>query len=290
MEHFTLMQKDLIKPLIDIIPDKLWVYYPPVLLSNDSIFIDRIEDSTILLVKENNNWNLIIQPLGKCINGTLEKIFDYLKEQNGNNEGLIYNCTTSFVNNLDPEKYSIKVECGDYIYNKEEQMGLCGKKFSEIRNHINYFKHHYKYTITAYTSDDYEECYGLFNGWKAKKEANIPVKDEYMAQLFQNLCLFPDMFGIVVRVDGKLAGFSLGGILLSNEAICIIRKTDYQYKGLSEFIDHEFYKWVPENVTFVNDGDDLESESLRKYKMKWFPSELRKYHTVQQNGIIGCIS
>ncbi|MCL7414517.1 MAG: phosphatidylglycerol lysyltransferase domain-containing protein [ANME-2 cluster archaeon] len=244
--------------------------------------LDTIDNSTILLSKEEGNWNLFVQPLGDSSNGTLEKTFNYPRELNGNNEGAFYNCTASFVENLDPDLYSIKEECGDYIYFKDEQVSLNGKRFNQIRNHINFFKKHYNYTVRPYSTEDYNECFELFNGWKAKKEGNIPIKDEHIAQLFQNLCLFPDMFGITIRVDGKIVGFSLGGLLAQNEAICIIRKTDRQYNGLSEFIDNEFYKYVPENVNLVNDGDDLNSESLRNYKMKWHPAQIRKYYTVQQ--------
>lgn len=282
MRQLTLEEKDVIHPLLQQLSDKLWVHYFPVLLSNHSVFIETKAGSTLLLLKENDNWNLLTQPLGDCSNGTLEKVFDFLTNINGNHEGIIYNCTDSFISQLDPQLYDIKMECGDFIYSREEQLALKGKKFNEIRNHINYFKKHYNYTVQPYSSDDYEECDSLFNGWKAKKEANIPVKDEYVAQLFQNLSMFPDMFGIVVRVDGKLVGFSIGGLLADNEAICIIRKTDYNYKGLSEFIDHEFYKWVPESVQYVNDGDDLNSESLRHYKKKWNPVKYRYYYTVQK--------
>ncbi|MCL7475947.1 MAG: phosphatidylglycerol lysyltransferase domain-containing protein [Methanosarcinales archaeon] len=282
MKQITLNEKDTIQQLLQQLDNKLWVYYFPVILSNELIYMDTIDNSTILLLKEEGNWNLATQPLGDCSNGTLEKIFNYLKELNGTKDGALFNCTESFVENLAPSLYNIKDECGDYIYRKDEQISLNGKRFSEIRNHINYFKKHYNYTVGAYTAEDYNECFELFNGWKAKKEANIPVKDEHIAQLFQNLCLFPDMFGITIRVDGKIAGFSLGGLLAENEAICIIRKTDRQYNGLSEFIDSEFYKCLPENINLVNDGDDLNSESLRTYKMKWHPAQVRKYYTVQQ--------
>jgi hypothetical protein len=268
--------------MLQVLPEKLWVYYYPVLLSNNSVYVDSIEGATVLLLKENSNWDLFIQPLGDYSNGTLETVFNYLRELNGNNNGAILNCTAPFVKNLDPELYDVQSECWDYIYEKHEQLALCGKKFSVIRNHINYFMKHYTYVISAYSPEDYAECDCLFNGWKAKKEANILVKDEHIAQLFQNLCLFPDMFGIVVRVEGRVVGFSIGGLVTPYEAICIIRKTDNQYKGLSEFIDHHFYRCLPETVAVVNDGDDLNSESLRQYKMKWCPVGMRYYYTVQQ--------
>lgn len=268
--------------MLQALPEKLWVYYFPILLSYNSVYVDRIGGATLLLMKENSNWDLFIQPLGDCSSGTLETVFNYLRELNGNNKGAILNCTTTFIKGLDPEQYDLQPDCWDYIYEKHEQITICGKKFSEIRNHINYFMKHYNYTISAYSPEDYEECDRLFNGWKEKKQAHILVKDEHIAQMFQNLCLFPDMFGIVVRVDGRVVGFSIGGLLAPDEAVCIIRKTDYQYKGLSEFIDHHFYRCIPENVVFVNDGDDLNLESLRQYKMKWFPVGFRYYYTVQQ--------
>ncbi|MFU8766495.1 MAG: phosphatidylglycerol lysyltransferase domain-containing protein [Candidatus Methanoperedens sp.] len=281
MRKLTLADMDVIQPLLQPLQDKLWVYYPPVILSNESVYIDRVEGSTILLFKENGNWDIIVQPLGDCSNGTLEEVFGYLVNLNGNNDGAIYNCTASFASNIKKNRFASKVECSDYIYDKEEQLAMCGGRFNEIRNHINYFKKHYNYTVSAYKAEDYEDCDRLFNGWKAKKEANIPVKDEHVAQLFQNLCLFPDMFGMVVRVDKKVVGFSLGGLLSHDEAICIIRKTDYTFKGLSEFVDHEFYKCVPESVRLVNDGDDLDSPSLRQYKSKWNPVGFRQYYTVE---------
>lgn len=282
MKKLTLQEKEIIQPMLQALPERLWVYYFPVLLSNNALYIDCIEGATVLLLKENDIWDLFIQPLGDHSNRTLEAVFDYLRELNGNNNGHIFNCTAHFIKDLDPKLYDIQPDCWDYIYDKNEQMTLCGKKFSEIRNYINYFRKHYNYTVSAYFPEYYEECDRLFNGWKAKKQANILVKDEHIAQLFQNLCLFHDMFGVVVRVDEQLVGFSIGGLLAPGEAICIIRKTNYQYKGLSEFIDHHFYGCVPESVTVVNDGDDLNSESLRQYKMKWGPVGLRYYYTVQQ--------
>lgn len=282
MKKLTLQEKEIVQQMLQSLPEKLWVHYFPVLLSNNSVYMDSIGGATVLLIKENDTWGLFIQPLGDHSSETVEKVFSYLRELNGNDKGIILNCTTPFIKDLDPELYDIQPDCWDYIYDKNEQTSLCGKKFSEIRNHINYFKKHYNYRISAYSPEDYQECDSLFNGWKAKKQANIQVKDEYIAQMFQNLCLFPDMFGIVVRVDNRLVGFSIGGLLAPNEAICIIRKTDYQYKGLSEFIDHHFYRCVPESVAVVNDGDDLNSESLRQYKRKWGPVGLRYYYTVQQ--------
>ena len=281
MKELTLQEKE-IQPMLQVLPEKLWVYYFPVLLSYNSVYVDNIEGTTLLLFKENGNWDLFIQPLGEGSNGTLENVFNHLRELNGNNKGVILNCTAPFVKNLNRELYDIQPDCWDYIYEKREQLNLSGKKFSEIRNHINYFMKHYNYSISAYSPEDYEECDRLFNGWKEKKQADNLVKDEHIAQLFQNLYLFADMFGIVVRVNGRVVGFSIGGLLAPDEAICIIRKTDYKCKGLSEFIDHHFYRCVPESVTFVNDGDDLNSKSLRQYKMKWCPVGVRYYCTVRE--------
>ena len=283
MEKLTLTEKDIIQPMLQLLPEKLWVYYFPVLLSNNSVYVDRIDGVTVLILKENGTWDLLIPPLGNYSNGTLENIFNYLKELNSSTDGAILNCTGSFIQKLDPDRYTFKLDCWDYIYDKKEQLALCGKKFSEIRNHINNFQKNNNYTVSSYSSEDYEECDRLFNGWKDKKQGNGTVMDEHIAQMFQNLCLFPDMFGIVVRVDGKLVGFSIGGLLQPDEAICIIRKTDYRYRGLSEFIDHCFYRHIPERVNLVNDGDDLNSESLKLYKMKWKPVGFRNYYTVKQN-------
>ncbi|MBN2488640.1 MAG: DUF2156 domain-containing protein [Methanosarcinaceae archaeon] len=283
MEKLTLLEKEIIQPMLQLLPEKLWVYYFPVLLSNNSVYIDRIDGATVLLIKENDTWDLLIPPLGNCSNGTFENIFNYLKELNRNCKGAILNCTSSFIEKLDPEQYTVKLDCWDYIYDKKEQLSLGGKKFSEIRNHINYFQKHNNYTVSPYSPEDYDECDHLFNGWRDKKQSNGTVIDEHIAQMFQNLCLFHDMFGIVVRVDGKLVGFSIGGLLQPNEAICIIRKTNFSYRGLSEFIDHCFYRHIPESVNLVNDGDDLNSESLRLYKMKWKPVGFRNYYTVQQS-------
>src|SRR5665648_44787 len=281
MNKLTLEYYNEFKTRIAKVEPKVWSYYFPVHAADTDVYVEYVGDN-LLLLKKNGQWDALLPPLGNVDKASLEQCFECLRELNGHEKGSIYNCKGSEIDLVGHENYLMSVECQDYIYRKAEQLQLAGGRFNPIRNHISYFKKHYNFIVAPYTSDDYEDCVKLFNGWREHRQNNANLSDEHAAELFSNLYLFSDMFGITIKVDNKIAGFSIGGMLSETEAICILRKVDCAYKGLSEFIDHEFYLHLPECVQTVNDGDDLSIESLRNYKEKWHPIERRSSCTLSR--------
>ncbi|MDF1532888.1 MAG: phosphatidylglycerol lysyltransferase domain-containing protein [Methanosarcinaceae archaeon] len=232
MEKLTIEYYNEFKTRTAKIEHKLWSYYYPVHAADGDVYVEHLDDN-LLFFKKNGHWDALLPPIGNVNKNSLEECFEYLHELNQNEKGAIYNCTGSEIDMVGYENYSMSVECYDYIYRKDEQLQIAGGKFNPIRNHISYFKKHYNYVVSPYTADDYNDCVRLFNGWKENKQNSTNLAEEHASELFSNLCLLSDMFGITVKIDDRIVGFSIGGMLSETEAICILRKADREYKGLS---------------------------------------------------------
>jgi hypothetical protein len=67
-------------------------------------------------------------------------------------------------------------------------------------------------------------------------------------------------------------------------ASVIIEKTDFEVLGCAQFIFREFCKILKDkfNSEYINVGDDMGFENLKKVKMSYRPSRLIPKYTIYQ--------
>lgn len=266
----------------------VWANYFPILYSNRKNVRWKVIDSSLCVFQKNTyskvnecekTWSMAFLPVPFSENALNDcfGIMDGLNRQKQQKEYGINNIdgNRAILNKLNNYKIEYASEGTEYLYNVNDSQTLAGSKYNKIRNRISQFERNFNPKIEKYSSDMYEECLGLFEDWKQRKtkNENVVLYKEHIEEIFRELWMFEDMFGVVVRVNGELAAFSLGGILSEehNTATCIIRKTKSDMNGLSEYIDRKFYDYLPKNITTVNDGDDCMSPTLADYKTKWRP-------------------
>ncbi len=260
--------------------------YFPLLYSNRKRVLWTIIDGSLCVFQKSTysklneyekNWSMAFLPIpfNKEI---FDKCFRILGDLNKSDFLDIYNISDIDANqSAFDTQYNVKFKSDgkEYLYNVSSSKGLAGSDYKKIRHYINHFNNAYHPKIERYTPDMYKECLKLFNDWKQRKleDSDVVLYKEHTREMFNELRMFEDMFGIVVRIKGEPAAFTLGGILSETKqtATCIIRKSIPGIKGLGEFIDWNFYNYLPPNITAVNDGDDCLSQSLADYKMKWRP-------------------
>ena len=93
-----------------------------------------------------------------------------------------------------------------------------------------------------------------------------------------------DYKGAVIRIDGKIAAFTLGEMLNDETVVVHVEKANGTITGLYGVINQEFllHEW-PE-AKYVNREEDTGAEGLRKAKLSYHPVELiKKYKGVYRH-------
>lgn len=163
----------------------------------------------------------------------------------------------------------------DYVYSMESLRDLAGKKLHAKRNHIHQFMAQYgqSYEYVAITPDMLGECVQVYNEWYSEKPAEDTDINELAA--IKTLLMHMDTLGIRgggIRLNGKLAAFTLGQKLNDNMALVHIEKADSSIVGLYTVINNLFVKNALGDVRFVNREEDMGLEGLRKAKLSYYPA------------------
>ncbi|MFH1202457.1 MAG: phosphatidylglycerol lysyltransferase domain-containing protein [Candidatus Omnitrophota bacterium] len=166
----------------------------------------------------------------------------------------------------------------EYLCKRSELTGLPGKRFKSKRALVNYFLKNYRFSFEDFRPGFKDECLRLYKRWK--KERLSKYKDPvYKAMIEDNLYTHTtamDYFsklgleGKVIKIDGKIYGYTLG-YALNKEIFCILFEiTDLKIKGISQFIFREFCARL-DGYDYINIMDDSGLMNLRKTKLSYHP-------------------
>jgi hypothetical protein len=183
--------------------------------------------------------------------------------------------------------FSFSEDYSDYLYNTEDLLLLQGKKYQPKRNHINKFKRLFpNYSYNSMCSSDLEECFEMHKQWAKKhcehdKESQTLEKETCATRKALSLFERLDLKGGVLRVDGKVAAFTLGQPINSNTFDVCIEKALSEYDGAYPMINQLFLQDQVSKYEFVNREEDLGEEGLRKAKLSYYPlKQIAKYTAV----------
>jgi hypothetical protein len=160
----------------------------------------------------------------------------------------------------------------EYLYSRTDLAELPGKNFQKKRNLVNAF-------IKAYSERGIEkkelnketlkDAQNILNEWKLTKGISgdyDPAKEAL--ELHEVLGLR----GMVFYVGGIPVGYSQGEALADGKSFAVhFEKALDEYKGLYQYINQEFAKSLPENISYINREQDLGNEGLRQAKMTYRP-------------------
>lgn len=163
----------------------------------------------------------------------------------------------------------------DYVYTMESLRDLAGKKLHAKRNHIHQFMAQYgeRYEYVKITGDMMGECVDVYNEWLSEKSPDETDNMEPCA--IKTLLMHMGTLGIRgggIRIDGKLAAFTLGQRMDDNMAVVHIEKADNEIMGLYTVINNQFVQHELTDVKFINREEDMGMEGLRKAKLSYYPA------------------
>jgi len=284
-------------------------------LSNASGFYGIVNNCFSLFILQADQLTMLLPPIGekRFINDAMVQCFEIMNSVNKDVSAsrIDYVCEdvlSNFVNYLEEgtdifeilENYVVEKRLIDYVYNTEDLINLSGNSYNSKRNEINKFKKIYE-NVKVEILDPVlhrDACTGLFQKWIASRMQYMPKEDserfmdgisyerfalKRMFTYYKEL----ELFGIILRINDEISGFTIGEKLDGDIASIIVEKTDFEKLGSAQYIFREFCKALKEEYgsKYINVGDDMGFENLKKVKMSYRPSKLIPKYTIYQKVI-----
>lgn len=179
----------------------------------------------------------------------------------------------------------------DYILYLDRMENLSGKKFKSIRNAKNAFEKKYNYTVEEIKPEIFNELWQFHIG--AEKDLQERVDNVEFAEDDSDNFLYAlehwdelkNLFGFVVRVDGKIVAYSLDEQIDETHSIAPFAKSDYNFTGANQFAYwYEAKISLERGILTENIMDDVGEENLRFFKEHLYPLVMLKKYIVTYTG------
>jgi len=315
LKHFDLRAKEMMKNYLKLINVDISDYtfaQNYIWLSNASGFYSIIDDTFCLFILNGGEISMLLPPLGKKenVHRAILSCFEIMNTHNSNKysskiEYVHEEILEGFVNYLEEgtvifealQDFLIEKKLVDYIYKIDDLIDLKGDAYKSKRNEINKFKNAYpNHKIEILEKEKHgEKMVSLFNKWvsdRTKYMLKEEVENFMDGIYFERFAIKRlindydklDLIGIVIYIDDELKGFTVGERINDATSSVILEKTDFEVLGCAQFIFREFSKLLKSEYgsSFVNVGDDMGFENLKKVKMSYRPDKLVPKYTIYQ--------
>jgi len=294
-----LLEKYLEKMSIDISDYTFAANY--IWLAHSSGFYTIINKCFCLFVMSGGELTMLLPPIGKKkqITATMLECFEIM---NTNNSSAYYAridyVQSSMLEEFETmENYVVEKKLVDYVYEVDALINLRGNSYHTKRTEINKFTKSYpNHRVELLEPQQHrDEILNLFNKWVADRVKYMPKEeaDSFLEGIHQERHAVKRMLehynklgliGLVIYIDDELKGFTVGECINEDTATVVIEKTDFEVLGCAQFIFREFSKLLKEHygVSYINVGDDMGFENLRKVKMSYRPFKLVPKYTIYQ--------
>jgi hypothetical protein len=268
-------------------------------LSQKSGFYQIIEDCFCLFSLNGNCLTMLLPPLGEPARqpAALAACFGIMDGYNPSP----YLSTVEYVYR---DFASVLETCGsawlverslpDYIYRTDDLIQLKGNAYKTKRSEINQFRRTYPdHRMETLGPQHWEGIRELINTWlknriqymtgeaiadffytvEQERQAVERALQHYDTLGLQGLCLF---------INDRLEGFTFGERITPDVANVLVEKTNFAIPGSAQYLFREFAKTFTD-CTFINVGDDLGLENLRRVKMSYRPALFGEKTTLRHN-------
>ena len=269
-------------------------------LSRMSAFYQIIEDCFCLFSLNGNCLTMLLPPLGDRSRQAraLEVCFEVMDSHNHSPYfSVVEYVYKDFLEVLDAEAPVAMGEEGaesarspwlveralpDYIYSTDDLIQLKGNPYKTKRGEINQFRRAYpNHRLEVLGPQHWEGIRALVETWlnnRLKYLTGEAVGDFFYTVEMERKAIERaikhydqlDLQGLCLFIDDKLEGFTIGERITSSVASILVEKTNFAVLGSAQFLFHEFAK-VYHDCVYINVGDDLGLENLRRVKMSYRP-------------------
>jgi hypothetical protein len=256
-------------------------------LSQKSGFYQIIEDCFCLFSLNGQSLSMLLPPLGEASRqrAALEACFAIMDGYNPSpylsQIEFVYRDFSPLIES--DEHYLVERSLPDYIYKTEDLINLQGNAYKTKRSEINQFRRAYpNHRMEALGPQHWSGIRELINTWlrnrlqyltgEAIADFFYTVEQERLAieralEHYDTLGLQ----GLCLIIDGKLEGFTFGDRITPDVGNVLVEKTNFAIPGSAQYLFREFAKTFTD-CTYINVGDDLGLENLRRVKMSYRPA------------------
>jgi hypothetical protein len=267
-------------------------------LSQKNGFYQIIEDCFCLFALNGHTLTMLLPPLGNTARTTaaLETCFAIM---DGYNPGAMHS-QTEFVCReiaagltLDATSYLVERSLPDYIYHTEDLVQLAGNAYKTKRSEINQFRRaHPNHRMETLGPQHHEGIRELLNTWlrnrlqylEGQAVADFFHTVEQERQAIERALAHYDtlgLTGLALIIDDRLEGFTFGERITPDVGNVLVEKTNFAIPGSAQYLFREYAKTFTD-CTFINVGDDLGLENLRRVKMSYRPALFGEKVTIRR--------
>jgi len=182
----------------------------------------------------------------------------------------------------------IKPKEQEYLYDREALARLAGDRYKTKRWACNRFVRDHRndpVRLEPYRSSDRDDCLELFERWKKQQdESGSPSRQrEEDRMMLEDAALAHQraledftalgLTGRVVRLGGRIAGYTFGYPLRPGIFCVLLEVADRGIAGLSAYLFREFCRELSGCAT-IHAMDDSGLERLRAAKLSYHPSKI----------------
>ena len=168
----------------------------------------------------------------------------------------------------------------EYLYDPNIYNDLKGTKFRHLRKDIKLINNLNGVEVLPYSSEMKKECLELLEEWERSQGGKyIYLEDRgYTRVIFDIYKDFTreELFGIVIRVNGKIRSFGFAGKIKKGIGSFFIGKSDLSVKGLHTYMRYELLKRMKE-YKLINDSYAV-SEGMAFSKRMFRPVGMLKQY------------
>lgn len=179
----------------------------------------------------------------------------------------------------------------DYILHLDRMEKLSGSKLETFRQERDAFEKNYDYTVEEITPEIFDEM----REFQAEEEnlqqrveklKNAKSENEQFYFALEHWDELKNLFGFVVRVDGKIVAYSIDEQLDEAHSVGLFAKTDYNFTGANQFAYWYDAKInLERGILTENIMEDVGEENLRFFKEHLCPLVMLKKFTVVYNPV-----
>ncbi len=165
----------------------------------------------------------------------------------------------------------------DYIYEVDKLISLKGRKYHKKRNHLNKFIRSYDFTYERIDESNIHEVIDFQKNWCEDKECHLDKGLSWeMDGIIELLRNYQDLdaVGGLLRVDGRVAAFTIGEEISPDTVLIHIEKGNILYDGIYQGMNKFFLENEFSSYSYVNREEDLGQENLRRAKESYHPCTL----------------
>ena len=250
-----------------------------------------IDNQLCVFACQNGDYFMPIMPMGASPSReAVRKSYLFMLETNqAKSIARIENVPETFVPFFQDLGFRVFRKEIEYLYTTDFLIQLKGNRYKSQRGAYNSFiRNQSEMTLTPYQPEDNSDCLELHELWRQerRKSSYDPLyrgmlEDSGHAHRVGLLNAEElGLDGIVVRIQGKLKGYSFG-YPLNNKIYCIIFEiTDTRRRGIAQFLFRELCRRKA-NYPFINAMGDSSLENLKRVKLSYHPTgQIRSYNAV----------